>query len=137
MRNDQGRTVIRINQLPKRKHDDYNFCLVADDPEKNDGKNYFLYVRLRFTRYTMANCAVEVEEMKRFVCLLAALLVLPASFTFADSAVDVIMATGTTQAFTDEAVAVLLIGKADASVDAASGATTRDDFEVKTRVIAP
>ena len=34
-----------------------------------------------------------------------------------------------------QAVAVLLIGKADASVDAASGATTRDSLESKTSII--
>lgn len=36
-----------------------------------------------------------------------------------------------------QAVAVLLIGKADSSVDAASGATTREDFDAKTNIIAP
>ena len=34
-----------------------------------------------------------------------------------------------------QAAAVLLIGRADESVDAASGATTRDPFEEKTRII--
>ena len=42
--------------------------------------------------------------MKRLIGLLVACLVLPASFAYADSAVDVILSTGTTQAFTDEAV---------------------------------
>lgn len=34
-----------------------------------------------------------------------------------------------------QAVAVLLIGRADDSVDATSSATTRDDLESKTRLI--
>ena len=34
-----------------------------------------------------------------------------------------------------QAVAVLLIGKADSSVDATSGATTRESLETKTRII--
>ena len=34
-----------------------------------------------------------------------------------------------------QAVAVLLIGKADSSVDATSGATTREAFETKTSII--
>ena len=36
-----------------------------------------------------------------------------------------------------QAVAVLLIGKADSSVDATSGATTREGLDTKTNVIAP
>ena len=36
-----------------------------------------------------------------------------------------------------QAVAVLLIGKADNSVDGATGATTRDDFDAKTSIITP
>ena len=43
--------------------------------------------------------------MKRFFGILLAAMLLTASCAFADSAVDVILATGTTQAFTDEAVA--------------------------------
>ena len=42
--------------------------------------------------------------MKRVISILLALLLLLASSAYADSAVDVIMNTGTTQAFTDEAV---------------------------------
>ena len=38
------REVIRTNLLPKREYDYYNFCFVADDPEKYDSDvfgNYF------------------------------------------------------------------------------------------------
>ena len=42
--------------------------------------------------------------MKRFMGLFLALMLMVASAAYADSAVDVIMNTGTTQAFTDEAV---------------------------------
>ena len=42
--------------------------------------------------------------MKRFTVIILAVMLLTASAAFADSAVDVIMNTGTTQAFTDEAV---------------------------------
>ena len=31
------RAVIRTNLLPKREYDYYNFCFIADDPEKFDG----------------------------------------------------------------------------------------------------
>ncbi len=31
------RAVIRTNLVPKREYDYYNFCFVADDPEKYDG----------------------------------------------------------------------------------------------------
>ena len=42
--------------------------------------------------------------MKRFLGIILTVMLLTASGAFADSAVDVIMNTGTTQAFTDEAV---------------------------------
>ena len=42
--------------------------------------------------------------MKRIMGMVLAVMILAASAAFADSAVDVIMNTGTTQAFTDEAV---------------------------------
>ena len=42
--------------------------------------------------------------MKKYICLLLAVLLLASSAALGESAVDVIMNTGTTQAFTDEAV---------------------------------
>lgn len=42
--------------------------------------------------------------MKRVIVIMLAVMMLAASTAFADSAVDVIMNTGTTQAFTAEAV---------------------------------
>ena len=42
--------------------------------------------------------------MKRIIGMILVLVLLAASSAFADSAVDIIMSTGTTQAFTDEAV---------------------------------
>ena len=42
--------------------------------------------------------------MKRIIGMILAAMLLTVSVAFADSAVDVIMNTGTTQAFTDEAV---------------------------------
>jgi len=42
--------------------------------------------------------------MKRFMGIILALMLMLASAAYADSAIDVILSTGTTQAFTDEAV---------------------------------
>lgn len=42
--------------------------------------------------------------MKRFMGIVLALMLMLASVAYADSAIDVIMSTGTTQSFTDEAV---------------------------------
>lgn len=36
-KNESVRAVIRTNLLPKREYDYYNFCFIADDPEKFDG----------------------------------------------------------------------------------------------------
>ena len=42
--------------------------------------------------------------MKRLIGIVLTVMILTVSAAYADSAVDVIMNTGTTQAFTDEAV---------------------------------
>ena len=47
---------------------------------------------------------MEADVMKRVMAMILAVMLLSASSAFADSAVDVIMNTGTTQAFTDEPV---------------------------------
>lgn len=137
----------------------------------------------------------EAGKEKRIAAVFLSVLLLVSASALADSAVDTIMSTGATQAFTDDpvsaedlttilraglatqnmviaaaslgygvkivssptmtlngsdhdaiceklgvdpsmqAVAVLLIGRADDSVDATSSSTTRDDLESKTRLI--
>ena len=46
----------------------------------------------------------ESEKMKKLMGIVLTMMLLAGSAACADSAVDVIMNTGTTQAFTDEAV---------------------------------
>ncbi len=78
---------------------------------------------------------------------LLAVLVFIVSGTSAESAVDTILRTGTTQAFTSDAVpdedirtilqavAVLLIGVPAESADAVSGASVREDPDAKSVII--
>ena len=72
--------------------------------------------------------------MKRIPVILAMLTVFVMTTALADTVTDTIMGIGTTQAFTDEAVAVLLIGRAEESTDAVSSASVRDSLETKTSI---